>query len=172
MIGPYLSGVPAGSSGGGNLTKLFDSILGANAASINTGQIAQTYEHLLGVVSARTVGAVTSENLGLQFNGVTTASYYTQNSTLAYMFIGAVPGASALAASFGTFVFLIADYTLTSKNPLVSSFYASVISSASQIAGTNVGGINGVGPVNSIQLLAPSFNQLAANTRLTLYGLN
>jgi len=103
----------------------------AGAASIEFTNIPNTYTHLQIRGISRSTNSVTSVNISLQFNGVTTSSYAWHwlygdgssataagtNDTATYVARSA--GASATASIFGAAVIDILDYANTNKTKTV-----------------------------------------------------
>jgi hypothetical protein len=104
----------------------------AGASSVTFSNIPNTYSHLQIRGIARSTNSVTSVNISLQFNGVTSSSYAwhwvygdgssvvasnDSNTTLAYVARGA--GASASSSIFGAAVIDILDYANTNKTKTV-----------------------------------------------------
>jgi len=170
--------------GSANLTVLFDSTLGANAASIDTGAngIAQTAAHLLIVALLRTSEAVVISTGNWTFNGDTGTNYDRQtmrargptqtsgaaagtaNVSLNY------PGASDTASHFGGSFMAIPCYRQTTAHKWLVEMggWADTTTTNSE-AHITIGNWRNTTAINQITVTAGSGN-LLAGSRLTIYG--
>jgi hypothetical protein len=170
--------------GAANLTVLFDSTLGANAASIDTGAngIAQTTSHLIILYTARTTEAVVVSTANMTINGDTAANYDRQTlrarsnvsssgAVAAATSISLnVPGSSVAAGHFaGAFMFIPAyRQTVTDKMIVEAGGWADT-NIANGEAHINTGIWRNTVAVNQLTLTAGSGN-LVTGSRLTIYG--
>jgi hypothetical protein len=119
----------AGAGGGGALTQIADTTLGAAAASFDFTSISGSYTHLLLLCYLRGTTVANAVNPRLLFNNDSAANYDSQywlatNTTLAAAqslaatsgLIGDVAAASAAAGLFGPVEILIPNYAATSGN--------------------------------------------------------
>lgn len=180
-----ISGQGGGGSGGG-LTSLFDSTLTQATASIDSGSggFSQSFNHLLVCVLMRTTQAAVVGNVNLTLNNDATANYdrvdVSANS-------GGVSGGAAAAESgvvltgpggsvgattvFGAASVLIPCYRQTTADKLVLPI-------AGFADATTTDGIVQVRPTHWRSTAAitrititPASGNLAAGSRLTVYGL-
>ncbi len=174
---------PAG-GGGGGVTQISRQVLGSDVATITFATIAGTYNHLWLIVSGRdTTGAVFS-NIGIQFNGDTSAIYDVQyiagianvasagNSDAGTSGLaGLLPGASSTrAASRGQFELLIADYaTTTFEKTCVSKGFASGGTGANKAIIDYSTNWRSTAAITQIDLLATT--KFKTGTIATLYGI-
>lgn len=166
---------------------LFESTLGADATSIDTGAggVSTSYKHLLVLVSARTDGATVDDVAMFNFNGDTGANYArnywkvglggsTQEAgsgETAIKFICSTPGANANANVFGSGALLITDYANTSKNKsfLVLAFNPGNLSTW----GAKLGGgyWASTAAISRIAVSPQTGTHLKAGSTLTVLGL-
>lgn len=168
------------------MTQLDDQTLGAPAAGITFSAIAQTYNHLMIVVNARSAKVAVNDWLFLRLNGDTGANYlaeYTAGSAAAAsageslaaatvaFFI--VPGASATADHYGAAKLTVPNYRSAVRKSACADFF----SSQATTTGGLFGGASGqlwmnVAAITSITVMSfTGATNLAAGSRATLYGL-
>lgn len=122
---------PAG--GGGDLTLLSDTVLGADAASIDITGISAAYKHLQIVASLRSAEASVSVDQGnLTFNNDAGANYYQQSvfalgvaedgaeGLAQAAFLSSWPAATATAEFFGPYTATILNYASTTMRKSIN----------------------------------------------------
>lgn len=187
-VAPATSRGSTGSAGA--ITQIFDSTLGANAATIDTGAgaIAGSFSHLRVVVHARSVTVAALDTVLLQLNADATSAHYatnrtsgsnggvtnaSDNGTLAGAYIGISTAANATAGFFGCCEALIPSYASALAKDIVS--FSSVIDTFAaptnwtQRAGGTVW--NQTGAVTRLAIVCGSGANFLAGSRLTVYGL-
>lgn len=171
--------------GGGGVTQLFDSQLGADAASIDTGAggIAAGYSVLLVYIKARSAKAATTDNLVVTWNNDTGSSYgysiaNARNSTwgvsgsmslVAPAAIMPFPGASSVSGDFGFHngeVFRYAD--VLTKVLTWRGGYPADHTNFQQVQGMYF--YNGTAALSQLTI-AFAANNIVAGSRLTIYGI-
>jgi hypothetical protein len=172
------------SGGGGDLTKLEDVVLGVDTASFDVTGISQDYLHLYGFINARgTLAAQTQDTLNARFNNDSGTNYSGQafsatgsslaasgaTSTQAFMHIGYIPAANALAGGVGSYSFWIPDYTSTDFFKTIVVYGAPLLASFFIIGGA--GQWEDLSPVTQITFF-PGTPDFLAGSRLTIYGMN
>jgi hypothetical protein len=158
------------------------SVGSGGASSVEFTSIPSTYSHLQIRGIARSTNSVTSVNISLQFNGVTSSSYAwhwiygdgssvvasnDSNTTLAYVARGA--GASASSSIFGAAVIDILDYANTNKTKTVRAL-SGHDNNGSGYAWFASGLFNSTNAISSITIKAQDGN-LAQYSRFALYGV-
>jgi hypothetical protein len=176
-----------GGGGGGGTSMLFDSLLAAGAASIDTGAngIALTGKHLLIVATVRSNVAATQDTLNLTFNNDTAAHYnsvrlQTANATVTGAPFAAVsnlnvtiPGSTATANTFGSLNMTVIDYTNATTFKCVQWTGGDADAVAASTISSAWSGIFAQAASISRCAIAPSAGtQLVAGSRLTVYALN
>lgn len=172
--------------GAANLTVLFNSTLGADAASIDTGAngIAQTASHLLIYFTGRTTQAVTLSATNMTLNGDSTAVYdrysFTvtgtagaQGSAYATNSWGwaQTPGSSADANVQAVAVLFIPDYTSSKvHNSFGFSGHIATAATGNSVAAFSTLRYRTAAAITQLTATANSGN-LVAGSRLTIYGL-
>jgi hypothetical protein len=165
-------------------TRVFDSTLGANAASIDTGAAAipATFEHLRITCSVRSVAAAAFDQLAFQINGDTVAHYI---ATLLFSGGGApggafgstinglyaeCPGATAPANYFGTIVVDIACYAKTDRNKsaTISCAYIRAVSSGNVVDLRVSAHWPSTAAINQIALVSQGGSNLLAGSAMTI----
>ena len=171
----------------GALTRIAQQILGSPAASVTFSSIPGTYTSLLLVCKAASSASQNNDQVQLQFNGVTAASYNYQILTAAggspsasdgtsvqYIACGNVKAATGRAGSSGIFTITIQGYAETTFNQSATSY-----------GGTNIGS-GGNGPliqiywgesasaaaITSLTLFLNSGGNFIAGSSFTLYGMS
>ncbi len=165
----------------------FESIATVNvgaggSSSITFSSIPSTYAHLQIRGIARSTNSVTSVNISLQFNGVTSSSYAwhwiygdgssavassNSNTTLAYVARGA--GASASSSIFGAAVIDILDYANTNKTKTVRAL-SGHDNNGSGYAWFASGLFNSTNAISSITMNVQDGN-FAQYSSFALYGI-
>lgn len=188
-IGVALNGLAARltalEAGVGSLVQLADVKLVAAAPNIDIGAIAQTYSALKLVFVGRCDFATVNTTLGVQFNGVTTATYDHQrvygtgatpnaSEQLAGNSIQAasLPGASAGANMFCAAEMLIPDYTSALHFTTLLSTWGrkSGNTTGDLMAGVWAGAWRSTANITRVTLI-PGQGNFVAGTRATLYGM-
>lgn len=182
-----ISTAARGGSGGGNTVKIFDSTLGADAASFDIASISAAYAALQIVLQVRATNAAASAIVLCRFNNDSGANYdyeytYAQGvtpsaaQTLATtaLALGDCPGATATAGYAATIEAVIANYAGTTFNKVCSSRCGNPIGTASGNVFSEL--ICGhwrttATAINRVTIL-PSANNFLAGSRCTVYGWN
>jgi len=184
---PIISG--QGGSGGGSVTRIFNTTLGADAASIDTGAggIVGTYRHLIVYMLARSTRAAQAvDDFVVQFNADTGNNYYreqgqglaatwtaVQSLTNAGL-IASGPAATATAGFFASMVMDIPGYantTLAVKSCLIRDAYAKALSTGNIIDEVNTMFWNNSAAITRLALAAANGNLLAGSS-LQIYGVS
>jgi hypothetical protein len=152
------------------------------ASSVQFTSIPSTYAHLQIRGIARSTNSVTSVNISLQFNGVTSSSYAwhwiygdgssvvasnDSNTTLAYVARGA--GASASSSIFGAAVIDIFDYANSNKNKTIRAL-SGHDNNGSGYAWFASGLFNSTNAISSITMNVQDGN-FAQYSSFALYGI-
>lgn len=184
---PWIPNTQVVNSGGsGDITRIFDSILGAPAASIDTDPTSLGgYLHLMGVLNARSdsgAGIGTSlirlnndsgNNYGRQISGASGGSLVAAGdniSTVGAGWIGDIPGSTAAAGLAGAYTFWIENYLGTAFNKMIHAT-GGVFWEGNARAQENTASIwVNTAAVTRIQAFPPAGN-FVAGSRLTIYGL-
>lgn len=165
---------------------IYDSTLGGDAASIDTGAagISTSFNHLLILAYARTTQAVVVSTAPITVNNDTAGNYDRQNITGTAAVASAaeaiagtnianpgVPGASAVAGSFAAILLVIPAYAQTTghKTGLTFSGYGEDTSGDMRVSVT-VGRWRNTAAISRLAITAGSGN-LLAGSRLTVYGI-
>lgn len=180
---PIISG--GSSSGGGIVTKVFDTTLGADTASIDTGAngIPQTGNVLELWVIGRTDEATNFSSAIMRINGDTGANYDTQDvqglntGTNAAVTLAAtswnqqvLPGASDAAGTFGVFQITIPAYTQTTARKVAAMTQGVVDTTAANCyARAQVCNWRSTAAINQISVAAPGAQKLKAGSRMVIY---
>jgi hypothetical protein len=162
------------------------SVGSGGAASVTFSSISADYTHLQIRGIARSTNSVTSVNISLQFNGVTSSSYawhwlYGDGSsatasagssdTAAY--IARAAGASASSSIFGAAVIDILDYANTNKNKTIRALSIRALSghdnNGSGYAWFASGLFNSTNAISSITMNVQDGN-FAQYSSFALYG--
>lgn len=168
------------------ISELFDSTLGGDAASIDTGAggFSTSFDHLLIVFIARTTEAVTNSAVNFTLNNDTGANYDRQalqgaNATASAaaavagtLLVNAlVPGSSAAAGNFGAGLLLIPSYaqTVAHKTGILVSGAADA-TAANSYAQVKSARWRNTAAITRLAMLAAA-NNLLAGSRLTVYGI-
>lgn len=165
------------------LTQIFDSTLGAAAASFDITSIPATYNHLRLVLLIRATEAVVQNQVVLRFNGDTAANYswqrlYGQAATPAAAetagdtraLAGWYPAASAAANMAGVVEMLIPHYRTTTFYKSFSALSGYGGNAGQIMAGHHAGAWASVAVINRITL-SPASGNWVAGSRCTLYGV-
>lgn len=164
---------------------LYDTTLGAAAASIDVTGIVASYAHLRVLVYARGDTAALSTGILLRINNDSTASYQTQQvyggattpsaaEGLAQTSIslGSMPAATAPANWFGASEIVIPHYAGSTNQKAVeaSTGYRVGTGTGQGISMRSSGWWSSGGAINRLTLL-PAAGNFAAGTRVTIYGM-
>jgi hypothetical protein len=165
--------------------QLFDSTLGADTASIDTGAngVPQTYNHLLVVAIAKTSQAVVISDGLWRFNADAGGNYdrQTLRARSAATTSGAAaaatsvdinyPGSSNAAGHFGLSAMFIPAYRQTTAHGLLVEMGGWADSTiANSEAHVNIGDWRNTAAITQLSVTAGSGN-LIAGSRVTIYGL-
>ncbi len=149
------------------------------AANIEFTSIPATYTDLVIKLSARSVRSATADFLQININGSAsnlTAKYLEANGATVVsgadtVFIGALPGATSTANTFGNSEFYLPNYAGSTFKPIStdsvtenngSTAYIDLVASLwSQTAA-----------ISSVKLLSATSNNFAQYTTATLYGIS
>lgn len=171
--------------GSANISVLFDSLLGADAASIDTGAngIAQTAKHLLCLLTARTTQAAVLSAANITLNGDGAANYdrYSYTISGATAAIGSGFGITAFPASclgdtadanaYTSIILYVPDYTSAHVHAV---WYANVeigtAAPANSVVQVAAWRYRTAAAVTQMTAAAGSGN-MKAGSRLTIYGL-
>jgi hypothetical protein len=164
---------------------IYDTVLGASAASIDITGIVGGYASFLLVLTARGDTAATSTTVLCRFNNDSSAIYNTQalsaiNATLSgvgglnagQLTMGTIPAANAPVNHMGAAYMLVPYYVNTSnyKSMLGFSYFETADTAAGQSL-YHTGGIwKSATTINRITLL-PGAGNFIASSRATLYGM-
>ena len=176
---------PAGSgSGGGGLSKLFDSTLGAPAANIDTlaNGVAAGHADLTIYVISRTVDAGATANIRVTLNGDTGANYDLQfingvattaaaNTVLASAnWQAQTHGAGGTAGYPGIMTIIIPAYAATTFNKVATILTGNPDgTAANEAANVYIAGWRSTAAINQVTVTGATAN-LAAGSRLVVYG--
>jgi len=171
---------------GAGFTTLFDSTLGADAATIDTGAngVGQGSQHLLVLVIARNDAAAVADSVNLTLNNDSGANYDRQTLRAVATTVTATtvlannawglqaPGASAGAGRFGTVVLFIPAYTQTTALRSGYALYGVTDpTTANNRIEVNALGYRSTVAVSRIALAHGGGTVMKAGTRLTVYGM-
>jgi hypothetical protein len=176
----------AGAGGvGGSYELIQTQLLGSAQSDITFSSLAtyaSTYKHLQIRYTTRSTRTATVDNLGVRFNGVTSASYshhrlLADGSTVAsynganatYMLGDNTTASTAPASVFSSGIIDIVDPYSTSKNKTMRILCGQALSGAN-IAELVSGAFYSTDSLTSVQIYALNGN-LAANTRMSIYGI-
>ena len=183
---PIVSGSAAAAAAAGAMRQLFDSTLGADTASIDTGAngVAQTCNHLLIVMLLRTTQAAAQSSASLLLNNDSAAHYdrvnVSANSSGSSGSAGAgesagvivCPGASvAVSTLFGAAQVLIPAYLQTTADGIVLPIagFADSTTTDSLVQSRPTHWTSTVA-ITRVSVTAVS-GVLKAGSRMTIYGL-
>jgi hypothetical protein len=164
---------------------IFDSTLGAAAASFDVSLIAQSYAHLFLVLYARGDTALGLTSVAIRYNGDSTASYDSQYvlgqaaTPLAgegfaetNNWLGNMPAATAGANLFGSIDAFLPNYAnSTGHKALLSSWAHKQGTSTTNLrVGEWAGFWRSTQPINRFSIF-PNAGNFAAGSRLTVYAM-
>lgn len=164
---------------------MFDSTLGASAASIDVTGISATYAHLMVSVYARGDTAATAIGAQLRFNGDSAANYDTQyvrgNAAVASaaegfaatsLQFGSIPANTAGANLFGAQEIFIPYYAGSSNNKQIVALSSAKIGTSTGNLFMDLlgGGWRSNAAINQITFFPVSGN-FVAGTRITVHAL-
>jgi hypothetical protein len=171
----------------GVLRKLADTTLGVAAASIDMTSIPQTFAHLKLELYLRTDVAAAADNVRVRFNGDTAANYDAHSGHFtgagsgstesigqtAIVLYEHATGSTATANEFGKFEVIIPHYTGTTSRKGTHSFGGRKTTDASLGGGVifTHGGWRSTAAITQVTILPGSGANLAAGSRVTLYGV-
>jgi hypothetical protein len=173
-------------AGSGAMAQLFDSILGAPAATIDANGLPATYNHLLIVLRVRSTEVTTRNSQLLTFNNDTGANYAGEavrglaaagagSLSLTANSVGFdAPCASATANFLGATTFLIPSYADTTLPKCLLSIEGSI---ASPSSGTNNWAAarqsiwSGTAAISRVTVTASGAGNFVAGSRMTIYGI-
>lgn len=169
----------------GGLTVLFDSTLGADAASFDSGAggFSTSHKHLLLSLYVRTSEAVVSSTVIVRFNNDSTGNYAIQAvrgsnavasaaaATAQTGFSMFVPGDSVQASDFGGFLLLVPNYagTVGQKTLLTLGGWGEDTLTETLLDSV-VGVWKDTTALSRVQVVSGSGN-LRTGSRLTIYGI-
>jgi hypothetical protein len=179
-------GILAASGGvAGSYDLLETTILGTASSEVlfsSLATYASDYKHLQVRYTTRSTRAATADNLGVRFNGITTASYshhriYGDGSTVAsynganatYMLGDSTIGNTATANVFSAGVIDILDAYSTTKNKTIRILCGHALSGHNAIELVS-GAFYNTASLTSFSLFALTGN-VVAGTRVSLYGI-
>jgi hypothetical protein len=164
---------------------IFDSTLGASAASIDVTGISNTYAHLMVTVYARGDVASTGVNVIMRFNGDAAANYdyqvvagFAATAAAAETFaasgvlIGGIPANTAGANLFGQADVFIPHYAASSNNKQFVSMniYKTGTATTNMTIQLLGGSWRSNAAINQVTLL-PTSGNFVAGTRATIHAL-
>lgn len=164
---------------------IFDTVLGASAATIDITGIVNSYAHLLVVASWRGDNAST-QNVLMRFNNDSGANYDYQiwaaaaaSTTAAESFaqtglrVGELTGTGATAGYFNGASIIIPNYAGTTANKNYLTLSGQKSGTLSGTLGVEIfsGGWRTVGTAINRLTFLPAAGNFIAGTRLTVYGL-
>jgi hypothetical protein len=174
------------SPGSGDVELLFEQVLGADTATIDTGAtISGGFSDLRVVILARTAQAAASSALFLRFNNDSGANYddefiqvsqatvvgsATAGSTSVNIII--VPGTSGAASSFGVWEIFIPQYAATvvhKTGSAIGGFADSTIANSRHRTCTFRW--RSTAAINRVSIVANDASNLITGTTLRVYGL-
>lgn len=159
--------------------------LTSNTATITFSSIPQTYKHLQLRILARSTRVAADANIRMQFNSDTGTNYTfhelggdgatasaSASITQTVADIGRAPGTSITNTNiFGVVITDIIDYSSTSKNKTVRSFYGYDTNTTTGLIGLRSNLWINTGAVTSINLFPASSANFLAGTTIALYGM-
>lgn len=178
----------AGAPTGGNLFRVYDSVLGADTANFDITSIPGGYKHLLLLLQARATGAVVAALVEARFNNDSSANYdyeyggaFGPSNTITangaaqtFLSIGDCPGASATAGYAATIRSEITNYAGTTFDKTAAS--QSSLAQSTAAAGIYVEVITGHWRTTATAItritIFPSSGNFKAGSRCTLYALS
>ena len=185
-LAPASSNVTGGS---GAITQLFDSTLGSDAATIDTGAggIAGSANHLIVVLVLRCTTGAATDTLRFRFNNDTAGNYYHENlfgtgaapgaaeSNPGGGFDLTIPGASAPAGWYAGFTIWIPSYASTSIRKTAHIHSGAQVSASFQGANSltaraESGLWNDTSAVSRLACIMPA-NNFLTGSRMTIYGM-
>lgn len=161
-------------------TAIASTTVGAGgAANIEFTSIPATYTDLVVKLSARSVRSATADFLQININTSAsnfTARYLESNGSTVVsgtdtVFIGAFPGSTATASTFGSFELYLPNYTVNSNKSISAD-------SATENNGTTayldfVASLwSQTTAITSVKILSATANNFAQYTTATLYGIS
>lgn len=164
---------------------IFDSTLGAPAATIDLSGIVATYAHLLIIAQLRCDHATVNAAAGIRFNNDATAIYdwervygVAATPTSAETFadtsgqLGNIPGSSVAAGIAATMSIFIPNYAGTTFNKSYTSTinHKGGVTSGTVLAGTWGGQWRNTAAINRITLVQTGSNFIAGS-RVTVYAM-
>ena len=167
------------------LIELYDSTLGADAASFDVSSISSSYDHLLVILQGRSTGAFNTVSVACRFNNDSGGNYDSQldygnnatptaSATVAQTSaqIGDVPGSTATANHAGALELTIPNYTGTTfqKQGLARSGWIEATSAGGAFAMDAMMNWRSTAAIDRITIFPTSGNFLAGS-RLTIYGI-
>lgn len=178
------AGVSAG-GGTSGLTKITGTTLAVSAWQVDFTSIPSTYAALLLIANIRSGTGSNTDILTLQFNTVTTSSYYTVANKLianavtsttsnasTSMPVGVVPGYNSSPA-MGSLAIWLPGYAHTSNHKSVFGEGSMLATSTTTnwVPGTYSGQWSSAAAINAITLITQSGNMIRETSSMTLYGL-
>jgi hypothetical protein len=164
-------------------TLISSQVLGSSAASVTFSSIPQTYKDLVLQVSGRLTVANTQYFAGLTFNTDTSTNYSdtdliangttpgsSQHSSSNYIYLPAIPAATATANTFGSFEIYVPSYTSASNKPLSLTGPAENNSASAFTLTANAGLWRNTAAINQIVLTTLSGNFVSGSS-FYLYGI-
>lgn len=163
-------------------------VLGSAVASISISSIPSTYSHLCLIAELRTTRALTFDPVNVTFNGDTTAAnYYLETlfgnstnaaaaeslgATGAFAIEASAIGSTAVAGNGRLVIWMLNYASTTLPKAILTTSYIHGINSSSGLEVAWCGGDwrNTANAISSIGI-APTFNNIAANSAYELYGL-
>jgi hypothetical protein len=169
----------------------FESIATANgtgsSSTITFSSIPSTYKHLQIRGIARLTGDTSPSPINIQYNGVTTSTYFNHRLTGDGTSAGVNSNASntriftaaraisngETANAFGAFIIDIHDYYSTSKTKTLRSFFGNNTNSGSSndAVGMSSGASTATTAISSISIIASSGSSFTTTSVFSLYGI-
>jgi hypothetical protein len=174
------------SSGGGSISQLFHSVLGADAASVDTGAngVGQSANHLLIVMLLRSTLAANTDTIRFRFNAdATGTAYFTQDffanqttpnaaASQASGFVVTIPAASSTANLFASVTITVPRYTSALIKPctIETGYVQGAIGGTTLFSNQLAAWWNNTAAITQAAAVMPA-NNLLAGSSLTVYGL-
>ncbi len=182
----FFATVGAGAAGGPSFDLLETQLVSSQTSSITFSSLssyASTYQHLQIRMTVRGTRAANGDGFSIRFNGDTATNYSRHGlngfgsttpesygvANQSYGDAGACPGTSSPGSTFAGTVLDILDAFETTKFKTIRTFSGQP-GTQFQV-GLSSGNWRSTNAISSITLFVQSGNDIAANSRLSLYGI-
>jgi hypothetical protein len=166
-------------------TLISSNILSANAASITFSAIPSTYTDLVLRISAKTDTAGVSDNLNIQYGGITSGYSYStlrsdgstatssrgSSSTFSYI-PNSMTGAGSTANAFGYTQIYIPSYTVAQYKPISSDGAAETNAATVQFNSVTANLMSNNATVSSIYMIMSGGSNFVTGSSFYLYGIS